>query len=116
MKILDKAKAAGKWLGANLWAVIVALVAILGAGIFWGYHRGKVRSLEDEKAIAHARERVAALDAEREVLEESREENADRINDIQEERRTVQEELLTVEHDVVNMDDDELEAAFDELY
>ncbi len=116
MTVLDKAKAAGKWLASNLWFVVTALVAMLGAGIFWGYHRGKIRKLEDEKAIAEARTKVAALDAEREAIGERREENAERIAEIHEERRLVQEELVSIEGDVAAMDEDELEAAFRDLY
>lgn len=112
----DKAKAAGKWLASNVWVVVVALVAMLGAGIFWGYHRGKIRSLEDEKAIAEAHAKVSALDAEREALEERRKENAERIVELRKERRMVQAELVAIEDDVAAMDDDELERAFRDLY
>lgn len=113
---LDKVGAAFKWLGQNLWVVITALVAMLGAGIFWSYHRGKVGRLEDEKAIAEAKSRVAAFDAERDALEERREENAGRIAAIREERRSIQAELVGIETEVADMDDDELEAAFRDLY
>lgn len=116
MAVLEKVRAAGRWLAANVWVVVVALVAALGAGIFWGYHRGEVRKLEDEKAIEAARVKVAALDAERLALEERREENAERIAEIQEERRGVQAEIVGVEDEVEGMTDEDLEGAFRELY
>lgn len=104
------------WLKANVAAVVIALAAALGAGIFWAYHRGKVRSLKDQKAIEEAHRKVAALDAERIALEERREENAERIAALREERRAVQEELVGIENEVRDMDDDELERAFRDLY
>ncbi len=116
MTFLGKVKAAGKWLASNVWVVVVALVAMLGAGVFWGYHRGKIRKLEDEKAIAEAHAKVAALDAEREALEERREENADRIAELRKERRILQEDIVSIQGDVAVMDDDELEAAFRDLF
>lgn len=104
------------WLKRNVWAVVVALIAALGAGIFWAYHRGKVRSLEVQAAVEKAHARVAALDAEREALEERREENAARIEALEEEKRTIRAEAVALEEEVKGKTDEEIERAFRDLY
>ncbi len=104
------------WIGRNVWALVVALVAILGAGIAWEYHKGKIRSLEDAKAIEEARAAVAALDAERIALAERKVENKKRIYELRVERREIQAELVGLDQDVAAMSDAEVEAAFRELY
>lgn len=104
------------WLKRNVWAVVVALVAALGAGIFCAYHRGKVRSLETQAAVERAHRRVAALNAEREALEERRTVNAERIERLEEEKKTIQAEAVALEEDVKGKTDEEIARAFRDLY
>jgi hypothetical protein len=105
-----------RWLKRNAWAVAVAFVTALGAGIFWAYHRGRVRSLEVQVAVEKAHARVAALDAERSSLEERREANAARIEALEEEKRAIRAEAVALEEDVEGKTDDEIERAFGALY
>lgn len=109
-------KRAGDWFKKYVKPLAVALVAMLGAGIFWKYHRGKIRSLEDQAAIEKAHRKVAALDARREALAERAAENAEAITAIQSEREAVQREAVALESEVADMSPDELENAFRELY
>lgn len=109
-------KRAGSWLKANVWALVTALVAMLGAGIFWQYHRGRIRSLEDQRVMDKARGEVAALDARRKVLAEQAVENAAAIAEIQETRVELQRQTVAIEQEVSGMSDSEVEAAFRDLY
>lgn len=104
------------WIKRNIWTLVVSLVAALGAGIFWAYHRGTVRSLEVQAAVEKAYTRVAALDAEKDLLEERREENILRIESIEEEKRAIRMEAVALEEEVKGKTDEEIESAFRALY
>jgi uncharacterized protein HemX len=109
-------KRAFGWLGRNLWAVGAALVAALGAGLVWHYHRGKIRSLEDQAAVEKAHRQVAALDARRQALAERTDQHADEIAAIREERVEVQRAIVKLDHDVTAMTDEQVEAEFRRLF
>ncbi len=104
------------WLKRNVWAVVVGLVAALGAGLFWAYHNGKVRSLEVQGAVEKAHARVAALDAEREALEEAKDENRERIEAIRVESQAIKIEMVANAGAVGKMSNAEIEQAFQDLY
>ena len=113
---MKKIKGAWGWFRDNLVVILVGVVAVLGAGIFWGYHNKKIRSLESEVAIKEAHRQVAGLDARREVLEVQAEENAEAIGVVQEQRRHIQRQVAALDHDVSEMSDDEVEEAFRDMY
>lgn len=104
------------WLKDNVWAVVVALVAALGAGIFWAYHRGKIRSLEAQRAIEKAHREVARIDGQITELEVRKEENRVHIEELQAARKEVQRRTVELEEDVKGMSDEEVERAFQNLY
>jgi len=56
------------WIKDNLAALIVAFIAIMGAGMFWRYHRKTVASLKDDHAVQQALRRVTMLNTLRESL------------------------------------------------
>ena len=111
-----KFKKALEWIKRNVWAVVVALVAALGTGIFWAYHNGKVRSLQVQKAVEKAHSKVAALDAERLALDERKEENLERIKAIEHEKNSIKVELVSLDRDIGEMSDEDIEKAFRDLY
>lgn len=104
------------WLKSNAVALLVGLVAILGAGWLWGLHRGRVRRLQDEVAIEKAHRRVAALDARREALREQGEAAAAEIAKLEAERVEVQRQTVALSEEVSEMSDEEVERAFRDLY
>ena len=113
---MDRVKGVWAWIRKNAAALIVALVAAVGAGIFWSYHRGKVRSLKTQVAVEEAHKKVAALDARREVLAEHAAANQEAIQAVQKERREIQREAVALEIEVAGMADLEVLAAFRDLY
>ena len=104
------------WVKANVVGLLVGLVAVLGAGWLWGYHRRRVRSLEDELAVERAQRRVAALDARRKALEERGAEAAAELAALESERREVQRQTVALAGDVAALSDEEVERAFRDLY
>ena len=113
---MDRLKKAWAWIRKNVVGLLVGTIAILGAGIFWGYHKRKIRNLEDHVAIKEAHRKVAGLDARREVLAEQAEENREAIAEIQEERVELQRQAVAIDQEVAEMSDEEVEAAFRALY
>jgi len=109
-------KKAWAWIRANVAAIVVGVVAVLGAGVFWGYHQRKIRSLEAEVAIKEAHRRMAALDARRKALAEQAEANAEEIAEVQKERLEIQREAVALDTEVAGMSDADVEAAFRDLY
>ena len=104
------------WLKDNVTSIIVAFIAALGAGVFWSYHRGKIRSLESQKAIERAHREVAHIDGQIAELESRKEENRSRIESLQESRYLLQRQTLELETDVRKMSDEQIERAFRDLY
>jgi len=115
-KILGWFMSAWDWIQEHVVGLVAAVVAVLGAGWAWGYHRRKVRSLKDQIAIKEAHRRVAALDAERVALAERADENRERIAAIESERKAIRDRTAALEHDVETMSDDEVERAFRAMY
>lgn len=104
------------WLKENVGSVIVAFIAALGAGIFWSYHKGRIRSFESQKAIERAHKEVAHIDGQIAELETRKEENRSQINRLQESRHLLQRQTLKIEQDVRKMTDEQIEQAFKDLY
>lgn len=109
-------KEAWAWLCRNVWAVVVALVAMLGAGIFWQYRKGKILKLEDQVALEKARRQLAALDARRKELEKQSNGKAVEIEALRVQRMNVKREVVQTVEKVGAMTDAEVESAFQDLY
>ncbi len=113
---MDKLKGAWAWIRSNAVAILVAIVAVLGAGIFWGYHNRKIRSLETEVAIKEAHRQVAALDERRHNLAERAKDNAEVIASVQTERYEIQRRVVALDQEVAGMSDAAVEEAFRAMY
>lgn len=104
------------WLKENIWPIVIAIVAILGSGIFWSYHRGKIRSIEVQRTLDVAHSRVSALDAMQLELKKKWIENQREIDDLESKKKKIMESAVAIENDVKKMDEIEIERAFRELY
>lgn len=104
------------WLKSNIVTVLGAVIAVLGAGVFWGYHNRKTRDLSTQIAIKDAHRKVAGFDALRAKLEGESRSNVGAIQGVERARKRVQRQALELEQEIGEMDDDEIEAGFRELY
>ncbi len=104
------------WLKDNITALLAGLVALGGIvlGIIW--HRQRVSELKDANAVAVAQNKVAALDARREVLAEREEEFAEELVEVDKARVSIKREIVEVEKEVEGLSDDEVEAEFAKLF
>jgi hypothetical protein len=94
-------KKAYDWLKSNIVAVLAIIIGILGAGIFWKYHRKKINELKDKVEVLEATKNIKALNAERAVLAKDATKNTQAIKEIDhkllENKRAVVEMLEYVE-------------------
>jgi len=100
----------------HLYTIITAFIAAVGAGIFWSYHKGKIRSLESEKFIERAHREVAKIEEQIVSLEEEKQDNKRVIEALHELRRERQAETLNKLQDIHDMKDEEIERAFRDLF
>jgi hypothetical protein len=100
----------------NIWTVIVGIVGILGAGIFWSYHRGKIRSLKIQDEIEEAHKKVAVFDFERKLLDERKEENKKMIEIVEEKKKKIITNIVRIENDIGSMSDEEIEQSFRDMF
>lgn len=113
---MTKLREAWAWFKEWAWAISLGLVAILGAGIVWDSSRRRTAKIADELAVERAKNKVAALDARREALNEADAAHVEEITAIQTERAAVAREIVALDNDVSAMSDEEVERAFRDLY
>lgn len=104
------------WLRDHIWTVVVASVALLGAGIFWSYYRGQIRSLQTQQLIDKAHGEVARIDKDIAGIEERKVINASIIQQLEEEKNEIKKRTLSLERDISEMSNEEVERAFQNLY
>jgi hypothetical protein len=88
---------------------------VLGAGILWRYHKGKVASLKDLLEVERAQTEIAALNARRHALRAQGEAKVREIVEIDARIAERERTIVAFHEEVDNMDDAEVAAAFDRL-
>lgn len=104
------------WIKENVYSLIIAIVGMLGAGIFWSYHRGRIRSLESERFVERAHREVALIEGQINVLERRRDENKHVIEALRKVREEKQARTLSELRNIKGMTNEEIETAFKELF
>jgi predicted negative regulator of RcsB-dependent stress response len=57
-----------KWVKENVTSILISIIAILGAGIFWKYHKKKVAEVRDSSIVKNAQIEIASLEERRKEL------------------------------------------------
>jgi hypothetical protein len=84
------------WIKDNLTAVLISVVAILGAGIFWRYHKRRVEDLKDNLIVQVAHDRVKVLNKLKKTYEHSAQDQTDKI-------KIIDKQILSSKRVVVEM-------------
>jgi hypothetical protein len=104
------------WIKENIYSLIIALVGMLGAGFFWSYHRGRIRSLESEKFVERAHREVALIEEQINILEQRSDDNNHVIKALRQVREEKQAQTLSELQDIKGMTNEEIEQAFRALF
>jgi hypothetical protein len=104
------------WIKDNILAVLIAVIAMMGAGIFWSYHRGKIRSFEYGIEVQKAFGKIEKINVEIERLEVEKDTNSEMIDELRKRRIEIQREMVSIEQDIIDMSNEEIESAFRRLY
>jgi hypothetical protein len=104
------------WFKNNIWSLVVGLIAVLGAGIFWRYHRGQIQDIRLRGILGAAKAKVELLDSGIKDLKVDFDRNRSEIKVIETKRKKLLRDIVRIQHNVEIMSDEEIERSFQDLF
>jgi hypothetical protein len=105
-----------KWLKDNVVAVLLTIVAIMGAGWLWKISKDKEGSLRDQLKVERTKVKIAELAGRRAVREERELGYAAQDEKLDQQIAEAQRDLVAARESVEGRSLDEIAARFNELY
>jgi len=104
-----------EWLKNNITTVLFGIIAILGAGIFWRYHKKRIGELEDNVVVKEAKIKIAKLEGAREKLSKNAVKHEKDIAGVDKQLLKNKREIVEAHEYTETLTDEQVLSAFREL-